>query len=94
MSDEYYRQLEARLRALSPGVDAVCGAEVGGWFAEYLDVGEYGLAVEVAAERLTADRSESQPLAEGLLPEARLMGLEDAFIELLTQAAGEPPRSG
>jgi hypothetical protein len=85
---KYYAQLEARLDLLSAAVDRICGDEVSGWFREYLGVGECGLAVEVAPERLAQDTPEARALAARLLPEARLMKLEQFFIEILTQAAG------
>jgi Flp pilus assembly protein TadB len=75
--DEYYLALEERLQALDPLVAAVT-PDVRDEFREYLQHGEYGLAVETVAEGLlervpSDDRS---LLAKGLLAEARTMGLE------------------
>lgn len=90
MPDEYYTALETRLRDLGPAVDHQCGAEVGRWYTEYLDAGEYGLAVEVAAEKLIPGNRGSSSLAGRLLEEARRMNVDEAFIELLTQAVNDP----
>jgi hypothetical protein len=49
-SDEYYAEREARLRGLMPVVREALPEETHAWFKEYLDHGEYGLAVEVASE--------------------------------------------
>ncbi|MEA2497130.1 MAG: hypothetical protein QOJ29_5041 [Thermoleophilaceae bacterium] len=52
---------------------------------EYLDAGEYGLAVEVASEEVpTGDSSETaRELASSLLREAVLMGLPDEVLRRL-----------
>ena len=78
-SDEYYLELERRLRMLGPLAEAVLPPEPQRWISEYLDAGEYGLAVEVASEEMpTGDSSpEARDLASGLLREAELMGLPD-----------------
>jgi hypothetical protein len=74
--DAYYEQLEIRLRALSPLVDQLGDESLTAWFREYLDVGEYGLAVEVVAEQLPPQARRAEALVAGLLAEARVMGLE------------------
>jgi hypothetical protein len=88
-SDAYYRELEARLRALVPFVSVVVTEESARWFAEYLDAGEYGLAVEVVAEQLPthAQRQGVRDLSKSLLAEAELMGLSDALLARLRMAA-------
>jgi hypothetical protein len=80
--DEYYIELERRLRAIAPLAESVLAPEPYRWFMEYLDAGEYGLAVEVAAEEIpTGDSSETaRELSSGLLREAVLMGLPDDVI--------------
>jgi len=87
LPDKYYEALEARLRALTPHVEILLDDESTRWFREFLDVGEYGLAVEVASEGLdrAMNRAHLQPLASGLLAEAELMGLPN---EVLWPALG------
>lgn len=84
LSAEYYEALERRLRALD-GLVARLVEDLIVWYREYLDVGEYGLAVEVVAERLTPDMPHSlaSPLAEALLAEAELMTLTGPPVENL-----------
>jgi hypothetical protein len=88
-SDNYYRALEGRLRALLPRATSLLAEEVITWFIEYLDVGEYGLAVEVAAEGLPPEASTgSQWLAVALLAEAELMGITGPAVSRLRELAG------
>lgn len=83
-SDAYYRELERRLRTLLPLAGTVLKPEIVGWYSEYLDAGEYGLAVEVAAEGLpTGESPELQRLASALLSEAELMELAGSEVERL-----------
>lgn len=91
-SDTYYSQLERRLRALEPLVTRLLGEQAGS-YREYLDAGEYGLAVEVVAEQLTVDMpSDSlRPLAIGLLAEAELMRLPDSVAVSLRQLTSRTP---
>jgi hypothetical protein len=83
--DEYYIELERRLRALAPLAASVLAPDPYRWFTEYLDAGEYGLAVEVASEEMpTGDASKpTRDLASGLLREAELMGLPDEVTQRL-----------
>lgn len=83
--DEYYIALERRLRALDPQAKAVLPPDPYSWFKEYLDAGEYGLAVEVASEELPedADTPAAREFASGLLREAEVMGLPDEVIRRL-----------
>jgi hypothetical protein len=85
-SASYYAELERRLRALDPLVTELI-PDLANWYREYLDVGEYGLAVEIVAERLTAGMPQDRVrlLASGLLPEAKLMELSDAVIGALLE---------
>lgn len=87
-SAEYYEGLERRLRALDPLVSELV-ADLADWCREYLDVGEYGLAVEIVAERLTPEISDDRVrlLAAGLLSEAKLMVLPDAVVGALQELA-------
>jgi hypothetical protein len=80
----YYEGLDDRLRALD-GLVCQLVADLVGWYREYLDVGEYGLAVEIVAERLTPEmpRELVESLAAGLLPEAETMRLAPGVIERL-----------
>jgi hypothetical protein len=84
-SDEYYRELETRLRALIPLAESVLSTEVLNWYMEYLDAGEYGLAVEVAAEGLPRDDAESRSreVAAALLAEAQVMDLRVPAVDRL-----------
>jgi hypothetical protein len=77
--DEYYIALERRLRALEPQARAVLPPDPYRWFMEYVDAGEYGLAVEVASEELPEgnDAPATREFAAGLLREAEVMGLPD-----------------
>jgi hypothetical protein len=71
-----YDGIEKRLKALS-GLVAGLAPDLASWFDEYVDVGEYGLAVEIVAEGLQPDPDDPrvQELAAGLLAEAKVMGL-------------------
>jgi hypothetical protein len=92
-SDKYYSELEERLRSLMPLAARLLSPEVVKWYTEYLDAGEYGLAVEVAAEGLPADarRSQFRELAVALLAEAEVMGVaEPAADRLRALAAWDP----
>lgn len=73
-----YDGIERRLGALHDLVGKLV-PDLVEWFDEYLDVGEYGLAVEIVAERLAPHmpRALTIELATGLLAEAELMGLPD-----------------
>jgi hypothetical protein len=64
---------------LEPLAQTQLAAEPYGWFREYLDAGEYGLAVEVASEGLPPEDASTgaRELRAGLLAEAELMGLSD-----------------
>ena len=82
-SEEYYTELERRLRHLDGLVERLV-PDISPWFREYLDVGEYGLAVEIVAERLNADMPTEfvRSLAVELLAEADRMSLEKAARQL------------
>ncbi len=79
-----YDGIEKRLQVLSDLV-AKLVPDLAGWFDEYVDAGEYGLAVEIVAERLPPETADPQvrELAAGLLAEARVMGLSEATQEPL-----------
>ena len=83
--DEYYMKLEGRLRSLIPLAREVLTAEAVKWYTEYLDAGEYGLAIEVAAEGFRSDTaaSRSKELALALLAEADLMGMRGPAVDRL-----------
>jgi hypothetical protein len=83
--DEYYIALERRLRKLVPLAESVLPPDPLGWILEYLDGGEYGLAVEVASEAMPTEDSspEARELAAGLFKEAELMGLSDEVTKRL-----------
>jgi hypothetical protein len=85
-SASYYADLERRLRALDPLVVELV-PDLADWYREYLDVGEYGLALEIVAERLTPRMPQDRVrlLAAGLLPEAKLMEVPDAVIDALQE---------
>jgi GAF domain-containing protein len=51
-SDSYYLKLEERLRALLPAVQRALPPDAQRWYIEFLDAGEYGLAVETATDAL------------------------------------------
>jgi hypothetical protein len=63
-----YDGIEKRLQGLSE-LAARLVPDLAGWFDEYIDVSEYGLAVEIVAERLRPDTAHPQVrrLAAGLL---------------------------
>jgi hypothetical protein len=83
--DSYYGELETRLRALTPLVDELGDQNLAAWYREYLDAGEYGLAVEIVAEQLRLEAAPSRvgDLAAGLLPEAKLMELDGSVVARL-----------
>jgi hypothetical protein len=87
--DEYYRMLERRLRALLPLARRLLSDDSISWFGEYLDIGEYGLAVEVAAEGLPTEASaDTRRLAAALLAEAELMGMTGPAVGRLGELPG------
>jgi hypothetical protein len=83
--DSYYEKLETRLRALSALVDQFGDEDLAAWYREYLDAGEYGLAVEVVAEQLLPEPASpgASDLAAGLLREAKLMNLDGSVVARL-----------
>jgi Cu2+-containing amine oxidase len=88
-----YDGIERRLRARSDLVGKLV-PDLAEWFDEYLDVGEYGLAVEIVAERLAPDmpRDLTTELAAGLLAEAERMDLPDETRKPLESfARGDAP---
>lgn len=90
-----YDGIEQRLRALSNLVARIV-PDLAGWFDEYVDAGEYGLAVEIVAEQLPSDRPDPQlrELAAGLLAEAKVMGLSDATQDPLAELARDGEVAG
>lgn len=82
-SDEYYAEREARLRELMPLVREALPQETQAWFKEFLDHGEYGLAVEVASEAIPDDpQASAVQLANALLREAEVMRLDSVATRL------------
>lgn len=83
-----YDGIEKRLKALSDLVTSLA-PDLAGWFDEYVDVGEYGLAVEIVAEGLQPDTEDPRvrELAAGLLAEAKVMGLSEATRDPLAALA-------
>lgn len=79
-----YDGIERRLLALRELV-LIVTPDLAGWFDEYVDVGEYGLAVEVVAEALPPGLTSPQvrALAAGLLREAEGMRLGDEIVRPL-----------
>jgi hypothetical protein len=86
--DAHYEGLDRQLRPLATLVERV-DQDLARWFCEYLDAAEYGLAVEVVTERLTADMRTSvvRPLAAGLLHAAEAMELAPEMREELRHLA-------
>jgi hypothetical protein len=88
-SDEYYAERESRLRALLPLAREALAEEPHRWFEEYVDYGEYGLAVEVATDAIPDDAQASAvQLATALLTEADVMGLDAAATRLRQITSG------
>jgi hypothetical protein len=79
------------LRALDGLVEQLV-EDLSFWYREYLDVGEYGLAVEIVAERLGADMPAELlfPLAKGLLDEAEAMSLGGGVVARLQRLVETP----
>lgn len=77
-----YAELERRLAALGESVSDRLNDDQRGWFAEFLDVGEYGIALEMVADWLSEDehpittpeRTEAEALAEAMGNRDRVMG--------------------
>ncbi len=88
-SDEYYSQLEQRLRALLSRAEGHLRPTTRRWIGEFLDAGEYGLAVETAAEDLPPTGSaDLRELAGALLAEAQLMNMTGDSVDRLRRLAG------
>ena len=76
------KELESRLLALGVSVADGLTVEQQGWFAEFVGVGEYGLALEMIADWLSEDhlpitaweRLEAKDLAEAMGNADRVMG--------------------
>jgi hypothetical protein len=81
-SDSYYVEIEKRLLALAPVARSVLPADTMKWYLEFVQVGEYGLAVEVAVEVLSDDSKAGRDLAKELMVAAQDMGLDKATAEL------------
>jgi len=86
-SDDYYADLERRLRDLLPLVDRVLPPEPVHAYTEFLDAGEYGVAVEWATDALSPQAVGATELAEALLKEGEVMGLDDSYLARLRAMA-------
>jgi hypothetical protein len=75
-SAEYYKSLDDRLRLLLPQLQESVGLESWRWCEEWIRAGEYGLAVEYAAEGLNARDHVPLSLASDLLSVAKVMKLD------------------
>ncbi len=89
-SAEYYQALEGRLKPLLPELQATISLENWRWFEEWVRAGEYGLALEVAAEGLSALEETPQELAREILSTAKAMDLKTAPIARLRTKVSEP----
>jgi len=77
-----YAELERRLAAFGESVGDRLGDEQRGWLREFLDAGEYGLALEMVADWLSEDfqritsteRAEANTLAQAMGNVERVMG--------------------
>jgi hypothetical protein len=89
---DYYQSLEKRLAALSGHV-ARFAPELSRWYDQFIEAGEYGVAVEAVAEQLRGDPSdpELRALALGLLTEARVMDLPETTQAPLRALARSDP---
>ncbi|MBV8528825.1 MAG: hypothetical protein JOZ75_10950 [Candidatus Dormibacteraeota bacterium] len=82
---ESYAALDERLSALLPALKDAVPVENWRWFEEWIRAGEYGLAVEVAAEGLTGASAIPPELCRGLLAAADAMQLNsDPIVDLRT----------
>ncbi len=90
LSDEYYEELEARLIELVPQVRRLVTGENADWFEEFIRAGEYGLAVETAAEALDASMPKAplRAISSRLLAEAHLMELDSELLRKLEDLSG------
>ena len=77
-----YPQLERRLAKLGESFSDRLTREQQGWLREFLDAGEYGLALEMVADWLSEDerpikateRAEAETLAQAMGNVERVMG--------------------
>ena len=74
-SDEFYADLDARLTSLLPRLQQAISLDDCHWVEEYIRAGEYGLAVEEAAQGLALLDDVPVPLAEEVLSAATKMEL-------------------
>jgi hypothetical protein len=81
-SDSYYDEFDKRLLALAPLARSVLPPDTMKWYLEYVQAGEYGLAVEVAAEVISDNSEGGRDLAKELMLAAEKMGLGKAAVEL------------
>lgn len=83
---KYYAEVERNLEECLPLVRELVPQEVR-WFSEYVQAGEYGLAIEIVAEALPElERSESvELLARRLKWAARSMELGDEAQQALSR---------
>ena len=82
-SPEYFRALDEQLSALLPTLSAAVSTESWRWFEEFVRAGEYGLAVEAAAEGLLDAAAPPAELCRDVLSAADVMALESEPISRL-----------
>jgi hypothetical protein len=80
---EYYAALDDRLSGLLPALKHAVPVENWRWFEEWVRAGEYGLAVEVAAEGLVGATTAPPELCRDVLAAADAMQLNsDPIVRL------------
>lgn len=89
-----FPEIESRLAELGREVDAYLNREQRGWFSEFLDVGDYGLALEMLADWLAEDdRAISSAFRSEALVLAHAMGI-DEHISSTLEFCPELPGAG
>jgi hypothetical protein len=84
----YYLDLEQRLRSLLAEVAGLLPAEDADQVAEFLDHGEYGLALETLADALTAQGRPVPRLAfASITGLVETMGMDDRSVRMLRPLA-------
>lgn len=82
-------ELERRLRGLGDSVADRLTCEQATWFAEFVGVGEYGLALEMLADWLSED---ALPISEAELGEATSLATAMGIAERVTSPLRLCPR--
>jgi hypothetical protein len=93
-ASEHYAHVETELQALLPDLQTSLPLESWRWIEEWTRAGEYGLAVELAAEAVLCLASEHRQLQEKIVDLAALLALETDPIRQLRELRASDRSAG